>query len=114
MIDIGLLDGTRDEVLESESYRRYFMHRTSHWLGMDVHDVGAYFVDGKPRPFGPGMIITIEPGIYVSASDDQAPEQFRGIGVRIEDDVLVTADGNENLTAAIPKTIDEVERACQG
>jgi Xaa-Pro aminopeptidase len=114
MLRIGLLEGSRDEVLEKESYRRYFMHRTSHWLGMDVHDVGAYFVDGKPRPFGPGMIITVEPGIYVSGSDEQAPEKFRGIGVRIEDDVLVTAGGNENLTAAIPKAIDDVERACRG
>ena len=81
------------------------MHRTSHWLGMDVHDVGDYDVDGKPRPLVPGMVLTVEPGLYVAADDADAPEELRGIGIRIEDDILVTAEGHENLTAAVPKEI---------
>lgn len=114
MIEIGLLSGTREENIESEKYRRFFMHRTSHWLGMDVHDVGAYFVDGSARPLEAGMVLTVEPGIYVGTEDDEAPAEYRGIGVRIEDDVLITADGHENLSAAIPKTVDDVEHACRG
>ncbi|MSP25753.1 MAG: M24 family metallopeptidase [Myxococcales bacterium] len=114
MLDVGLLTGTLEEALEKEEYRRYYMHRTSHWIGMDVHDVGAYFVGGKPRPLEPGMVFTIEPGIYVGANDLRAPPEFRGIGVRIEDDILVTETGHENLTAAIPKSVDEIERACRG
>ncbi len=114
MIAIGLLTGTREENLESEKYRRFFMHRTSHWLGMDVHDVGAYFVDGAARPLEPGMVLTVEPGIYVGREDDVAPAEYRGIGVRIEDDLLITALGHENLSAAIPKAADDVERACRG
>ncbi|MBM4359394.1 MAG: aminopeptidase P N-terminal domain-containing protein [Deltaproteobacteria bacterium] len=113
MLRIGLLSGTVDSVLADESYKRFYMHRTSHWLGMDVHDVGAYFVGGEPRAFVPGVVLTIEPGIYVSAHDDEVAPEFRGLGVRIEDDVLVTASGHEVMTAAAPKTIDEIERACQ-
>jgi Xaa-Pro aminopeptidase len=113
MLGVGLLRGTVAEALETESYKRYYMHRTSHWLGMDVHDVGAYFVEGAPRPFVPGAVLTIEPGIYISADDETVAPEFRGIGIRIEDDVLVTADGHEVLTAATPKTVDEIERACQ-
>jgi len=85
------------------------MHRTSHWLGMDVHDVGLYRVGGESRKLEPGMVLTVEPGIYIAPDDDKAPEQFRGIGIRIEDDVLVTADGHEVLTAAVPKSVAEVE-----
>jgi Xaa-Pro aminopeptidase len=85
------------------------MHRTSHWLGRDVHDVGSYARDGKPRPLEPGMVLTVEPGLYVPASGDDVPEAFRGIGIRIEDDVLVTADGREVLSAAAPKHVAEVE-----
>jgi len=114
LVAIGLLKGDVDELIEKESFKRYFMHRSSHWLGMDVHDVGSYFVDGAPRPLQPGMVFTIEPGVYVAANDIEAPEEFRGIGVRIEDDVLITASGHENLTAAIPKTVAEVEAACAG
>ncbi len=114
MVSLQLLEGSRDEAIESEAYRRYYMHRTSHWLGMDVHDVGAYFVDGKPRQLEPGMVLTIEPGLYVAAGDEQAPAELRGVGLRIEDDILITAAGAEVLSAAIPKTIDEVERACRG
>jgi Xaa-Pro aminopeptidase len=113
MIEIGLLSGSVDEAIESGSYKPWFMHRTSHWLGLDVHDVGLYMDGaGSSRPLAEGMILTVEPGLYISADDTTAPERFRGIGVRIEDDVLVTADGHENLTAAIPKTIAEIEAAC--
>lgn len=113
MVELGLLEGDVDVLIQEETFKRYYMHRTSHWLGMDVHDVGGYFVDGEPRKLAPGMVLTIEPGIYISADDEQAPEAFRGIGIRIEDDILITESGRENLTAAIPKTIDEVEAACR-
>ena len=108
MIELGLLKGSRDENIE-RTYKRYYMHRTSHWLGVDVHDVGTYCVDGAPRPLEPGHVITVEPGLYVAADAEDAPEAFRGIGVRIEDDVLVTPEGPEILSAAAPKTIDAVE-----
>jgi Xaa-Pro aminopeptidase len=113
MIEIGLLSGTRDENIENESYRRFFMHRTSHWLGMDVHDVGAYFVDGTARPLREGMVLTVEPGIYVGVEDEEAPAEYRGVGVRIEDDVLITPEGHENLSQHVPKTVDDVEHACR-
>jgi Xaa-Pro aminopeptidase len=85
------------------------MHRTSHWLGLDAHDVGTYSVGGKPRVLEPGMVFTVEPGIYVADDDENASAEFRGIGVRIEDDVVITEDGYENLTAAIPKRPADLE-----
>jgi len=109
MCRVGLLKAGPDEVIKNGSYRRYFMHRTSHWLGMDVHDVGLYRVAGQSRTQEPGMVLTAEPGIYIARDDDEAPEEFRGIGIRIEDDVLVTSDGHEVLTAAAPKQITEIE-----
>jgi Xaa-Pro aminopeptidase len=109
MCRVGLLKAGADEVIKNGSYRRYFMHRTSHWLGMDVHDVGLYRVDGQSRTLEPGMVLTAEPGIYIARDDDEAPEEFRGIGIRIEDDVLVTSDGHEVMTSAIPKSVTEVE-----
>jgi Xaa-Pro aminopeptidase len=109
MVELGLLQGELRQLVESGAYRKYYMHRTSHWLGMDVHDVGAYAVDGQSRPLEPGMVLTVEPGLYVPLEDTSAPEELRGIGIRIEDDVLVTADGHEILTAAIPKEINDVE-----
>ena len=112
LIGLGLLSGERQKVIEESSYRPFFMHRTSHYLGMDVHDVGAYFRAKQPRPLEAGMVITVEPGIYIGAKNTAAPEVYRGIGVRIEDDVLVTKDGSENLTADIPKTVSDLERAC--
>ncbi|MGQ0554125.1 MAG: aminopeptidase P N-terminal domain-containing protein [Planctomycetota bacterium] len=103
-------EGGLDAVIASGSFRRYYMHRTSHWLGLDVHDVGAYFEpDKSSRLLRPGMVLTVEPGLYVAADDERAPERFRGLGVRIEDDVLVTAGGHDVLTAAIPKTVAEIE-----
>jgi Xaa-Pro aminopeptidase len=104
-----LLPGPVDEVLEKETYKRFYMHRTSHWLGRDVHDVGSYARDGKPRPLEPGMVLTVEPGLYVPAAAEDVPAHCRGIGIRIEDDVLVTAEGHEVLSAAAPKQIAEVE-----
>ena len=112
LIGLGLLQGSVDERIADKSFRKYYMHRTSHWLGMDVHDVGDYYVDGKPRPLAPGMVLTIEPGIYVAEDDETAPAELRGIGIRIEDDVLVTADGHANLTEAVPKEIEEMEAVC--
>jgi Xaa-Pro aminopeptidase len=112
MIRLGLMEGNAAERVADKSYRKYYMHRTSHWLGLDVHDVGGYFVDGKSRPLEPGMVLTVEPGLYVPADDATAPEALRGLGIRIEDDILVTADGNVNLTDATPKAPAEVEAAC--
>ena len=109
MCRVGLLKGSADEAIGNSAYRRFFMHRTSHWLGMDVHDVGLYRVAGQSRTLEPGMVLTAEPGIYIGPDDEEAPEEFRGIGIRIEDDVLVTAEAHEVMTAAIPKSIAEVE-----
>lgn len=112
LIGLGLLQGTADERIADKAFRKYYMHRTSHWLGMDVHDVGDYFVDGKSRTLAPGNVLTIEPGIYVAADDEAAPAEMRGVGIRIEDDVLVTEGGHENLTAGVPKEAAEVEAVC--
>ena len=109
MLQLGLLSGNLDDLVASDAYRKYYMHRTSHWLGLDVHDVGAYTADGKPRTLEPGMVFTIEPGLYISAEDEAANTRLRGIGVRIEDDVLITPTGHQNLTAAIPKRPEDVE-----
>jgi Xaa-Pro aminopeptidase len=114
LVRLGVLSGEPEKLIESGAYKRFFMHRTSHWLGMDVHDVGAYFVDGKPRPLEPGMVLTVEPGIYVGPDEPNVTPEWRGIGVRIEDDVLVTPSEPEVLTAGIPKTVEEVRRACAG
>jgi Xaa-Pro aminopeptidase len=112
LIAVGLLSGEREKNIEENLYRPFFMHRTSHWLGMDVHDVGAYFRGQKPRPLEAGMVITVEPGIYIAANNNAVPEAYRGIGVRIEDDILVTPEGHLNLTADIPKTVSELEGVC--
>jgi Xaa-Pro aminopeptidase len=111
-IALGLLQGNVDERIADKSFRKYYMHRTSHWLGMDVHDVGDYYVDGKSRALVPGMVLTIEPGVYVAADDETAPKEMRGVGIRIEDDVLVTETGQENLTAAVPKEVADMEAVC--
>jgi Xaa-Pro aminopeptidase len=110
-IDLGLCEGTVDGVLESGSYKQFYMHRAGHWLGMDVHDAGLYQQHGESMRLTPGMVLTVEPGTYIRPADD-VPEAFWNIGVRIEDDVMVTAKGHENFTAATPKTVAEVEAAC--
>jgi Xaa-Pro aminopeptidase len=109
-IDLGLCKGTLDEVLETGAYKQFYMHRAGHWLGMDVHDAGLYQVRGASQRLAPGMVLTVEPGAYIRPADN-VPERFWNIGVRIEDDVLVTADGVENLTSDAPKSVADVE-AC--
>ncbi len=111
-IDFGLCHGSMDTVLQSEDYKRFYMHRTGHWLGLDVHDVGEYKRNGTWRPLQPGMTLTVEPGCYVRPADN-VPEHFWNIGVRIEDDVLVTETGCEVLTAAAPKAVAEIEELMQ-
>ncbi len=108
MIAAGLLKGSRSECIENESYKRFYMHGTSHWLGMDVHDAGDYRRDGTSRTLEPGMVLTVEPGIYVAAAED-VPERLHGIGIRVEDDVLITADGREVLSSGLPKRREDLE-----
>jgi Xaa-Pro aminopeptidase len=114
MRELKLLSGGTDELIGSAAYRRFYMHRTSHWLGMDVHDVGLYRKAGETRRLEPGMVLTVEPGIYISAEDAEAPSEMRGIGIRIEDDVLVTADGHEVMSAEIPKRVEDIEALTSG
>ena len=111
--DLGILSGSRESILEKGDYRRFYMHSTSHWLGMDVHDVGKYKIGVESRELEPSMVLTVEPGLYI-AEDAEVPEAYQGIGVRIEDDVLVTPDGYEVLTAAILKEVDDIEAARGG
>jgi Xaa-Pro aminopeptidase len=111
LLALGLIEGPLETALEKQIYKKFFMHRTSHWLGMDVHDVGRYFQSGKARPLTSGMVITVEPGIYIAENESSVPAAYRGIGVRIEDDVLIGPEGPTVLSSAIPKTIEEVERA---
>jgi Xaa-Pro aminopeptidase len=112
LLDIGLLEGDVDALIEEKKYEPFYMHRTSHWLGMDVHDVGHYYVEGEHRPFEPGFVLTVEPGVYIATDAEGVDERWRGIGVRIEDDVVVTKGGHDVLTDGIPKEIDDVEAAC--
>lgn len=112
-IDLGLISGTRDSIKAENLHHNYFMHGTSHWLGLDVHDVGDYKNDsGEWLTLQAGMVLTIEPGLYIRQDDETAPAELRGIGIRIEDDVIITADGHVNLTAETPKTITDIEQAC--
>ncbi|HET6202635.1 MAG TPA: aminopeptidase P N-terminal domain-containing protein [Planctomycetota bacterium] len=112
LVSLGWLRGGVEELVEKGAFRRYFMHRTSHWLGLDVHDVGRYFVEGAPRRLEAGMVLTVEPGLYVAEDDAGVPPAFRGLGIRIEDDVLVTPAGRDVLTGEVPKTVEQVEAAC--
>ena len=114
LLELGLLAGDLEELIAREAYRPFYMHSTSHWLGLDVHDVGAYKVNGAPRVLAPGIVFTVEPGLYVAPDLENVDARFRGIGVRIEDDVVITATGCENLTAAIPKDPDELETLVSG
>ena len=107
-IDLKLCHGSVDSVLQDESYKRFYMHRTGHWLGMDVHDVGNYKIGQEWRALQPGMVLTVEPGCYIRAADD-VPQALWNIGIRIEDDVAINAQGNEVLTQAAPKTVAEIE-----
>lgn len=109
LVDLGLLEGDVDELIASEAYKPFYMHRAGHWLGMDVHDVGDYKVGGQWRVLEVGMAMTVEPGIYIAPDNDKVAKKWRGIGVRIEDDVVVTKKGCEILTNGVPKTVVEIE-----
>jgi Xaa-Pro aminopeptidase len=109
LIRLGILKGGLEKNLREESYRRFFMHKTGHWIGLDVHDVGDYRVDGEFRLLEPGMAMTIEPGLYIGTNEKSVDKRFRGIGIRIEDDVVVTRDGHRVLSDAVPKDPDEIE-----
>lgn len=110
LFELGLLKNiTKQEAVEKLEYKKYYPHGVSHWLGMDVHDIGAYTLRGESRPLEPGMCFTVEPGLYVPANDESAPEEFRGMGVRIEDNVIVTETGYFNMTLKAPKEITEIE-----
>jgi Xaa-Pro aminopeptidase len=109
LVELGLLQGDVGELIAAEAYKPFYMHRAGHWLGMDVHDVGDYKVGGEWRVLEPGMAMTVEPGIYVAADNQDVPKKWRGIGVRIEDDVVVTKAGCEILTGGVPKSVEEIE-----
>lgn len=109
LVRIGLLKGDVKQLIEDESYKKFYMHRLGHYLGLDVHDAGLYHKDGEPRPVEAGMVMTVEPGIYIAEDAEDVPAEYRGIGIRIEDDVLVTSDGHRVLTAEAPKQIEEIE-----
>ena len=109
LLKLGLLKGTLEKNLASGDYKRFYMHKTGHWLGLDVHDVGEYRIGGEFRELEPDMVFTIEPGLYIAPGSKGVPARWQGIGVRIEDDVLITRDGHEVITRGVPKEIDEVE-----
>lgn len=108
LLDLNILKGDLGENIEQQTYREFYMHGLSHWLGLDVHDVGNYKIDGQDRPLKPGMVLTVEPGIYI-APDADVDNKWCGIGIRIEDNVLITQSGHENLTIAAPKSISDIE-----
>jgi len=114
LIELGLLKGKLKKLIKDEKYKQFYMHRIGHWLGMDVHDVGDYKIKDEWRLLEPGMVLTVEPGLYVPVDCETVDKQWRGIGIRIEDDVLVTKDGYEVLTHAVPKTVADIEAIMRG
>ncbi len=114
MVDLGILKGDPDTIIEEEAYTRLYVHKTGHWLGLDVHDVGEYQIDGHSRELEPGMVLTVEPGIYISAEDETVDKRWRGIGIRIEDDVAVTRDDPLILSEGLVKTADDIEAFMKG
>ncbi|WP_347986399.1 Xaa-Pro aminopeptidase [Methylomonas sp. AM2-LC] len=114
LVKLGLLKGKVSKLIKEEKYKQFYMHRIGHWLGMDVHDVGEYKIKDEWRLLEPGMVLTVEPGLYIPANCESVDKMWRGIGIRIEDDVLVTANGHEVLTAAVPKTIADIEALMRG
>lgn len=114
LVELGLLQGDVEELIEAQAYKPFYMHRAGHWLGMDVHDVGDYKIGGEWRVLEPGMAMTVEPGIYIATDNQNVDARWRGIGVRIEDDVVVTRTGCEILTGGVPKAIDEIEALMAG
>jgi Xaa-Pro aminopeptidase len=109
MVELGLLKGKTEELIKEEKYKQFYMHGLGHLLGIDVHDVGIYYYDKQSRALEPGVVMTVEPGIYISPDTKDIPEQYLGIGVRIEDDVLCTSNGPRVLTTRVPKDADEIE-----
>ena len=109
LLDLGLMQGNLEEIIQKESFRQFYMHGTGHWLGMDVHDVGSYKQDGDWRTYEEGMVVTVEPGLYIAPDDETVDAKWRGIGIRIEDDVAVTKNGPRVLTAAVVKSVEEIE-----
>jgi Xaa-Pro aminopeptidase len=109
LVELGFLEGDLEELIARDKFRKWFMHGTSHWLGIDVHDTGRRAEEGESTLLRPGMVLTIEPGLYVASDDEEAPERFRGMGIRIEDDILIGEEGPINLTEEIPKTVEEIE-----
>lgn len=114
LVRLGLLEGEVEELIASQAYREFYMHRVGHWLGLDVHDVGDYRVGEQWRVLEAGMVMTVEPGVYVSPDNNNVARKWRGIGIRIEDDVLVTKEGCEILTAAAPRSVEEIEATMAG
>ncbi len=108
LLDLGLLSGSVDSLIEQQAYRRFYMHKTGHWLGLDVHDVGDYRIDEQSRVLEKNMVVTVEPGLYIG-NDDDIPEDFRNIGIRIEDDIRVSDGDPENLTASVPREIEDIQ-----
>jgi len=109
LVKLGIFKGRPADLIKSEAYRRFYMHRTGHWLGMDVHDVGDYKVGGEWRILEPGMVLTVEPGVYIAAGSRGVAKKWWDIGIRIEDDVLVTQDGHEVLSVDAPKSVAAIE-----
>ncbi|MBL4583021.1 MAG: Xaa-Pro aminopeptidase [Pseudomonadales bacterium] len=114
LLKLGLLEGDLEQLIEQEGYRDFYMHKAGHWLGMDVHDVGDYKIGGEWRVLEPGMVLTVEPGIYVSPHNTDVDEKWRGIGIRIEDDVIVTRTGCDVMSDGVPKTIQQIEQLMAG
>jgi len=109
MIGLGILEGDKQALIEQEAYKQYYMHKTGHWIGLDVHDVGDYTIDGEPRMLESGMVLTVDSANYIPKDDDTVAKKYRGTGIRIEDDIVVTADGHEVLSAGVVKTVEEIE-----
>jgi len=109
LLSLGLLKGTLKKNIASEAYKKFYMHKTGHWIGLDVHDVGEYKLGGASRLLEPGMVFTVEPGLYIAPGTPGVPAKYQGIGIRIEDDILMTKNGPQNLTEGVPKTVDAIE-----
>jgi len=114
LVRIGVLSGEIDKLIEDGAYKKFYMHRTSHWLGMDVHDAGPYKEGDEWRRLAPGMVLTVEPGLYFAENEESVPSRYRGIGVRIEDDVLVVPSGSQVLSERLPRTIEEIQELMSG
>lgn len=109
LLDLGIMQGDLEEIIQTESFRQFYMHGTGHWLGMDVHDVGTYKANGEWRAYEEGMVVTVEPGLYIAPDDETVDVKWRGIGIRIEDDVVATKNGPLVLTAKVVKTVEDIE-----